>query len=142
VWDWAGNLGRAGWRRIQNTLNRLKCSNPPLDEDGLCGRLTKQALREFQFRKGLVQDMVFGPMTWAAWAAEAFKDESKESAEPVKPEDWTDPEAAGRPGTVTESGWTAEGFDKVQTVETVTAAKVGPEPELKVGRTRKLPKPS
>lgn len=140
VWDWFGRLSRDGWRRIQHTLNTLKCSNPLLEEDGLCGRKTKQALREFQHRKGLVQDMVFGPKTWAAWAEEAYKEEEKkEPAVPVAPEDWNDPDVKDRAGTVAEAGWTPEGDevgkDPDQPVWDSLDGKAEP-------KTRKLPKPS
>jgi len=91
VWDWYGNLSRAGWRRIQVILNQLKCSVPPLEEDGLNGQKTKLALSEFQRRNGLTPDGVFGPKTWAAWAIAAYTNENRgERSEPVSSDDWND----------------------------------------------------
>lgn len=139
VWDWAGKISKGGWKRIQTTLNALKCSNPLLVVDGLPGRKTKQALREFQFRKELFQDSVFGPKTWAAWVLEAYKEEPRtEVAEPVDPKDW---EGEDQERIRTRDLLGIEGFAK-DPDEAVGAPETEPEPEPELKQNRKLPKPS
>lgn len=54
-----------GTEEIQMRLNELG-ANPPLAVDGIYGARTKQAVRLLQARRGLQDDGIAGPITWAA----------------------------------------------------------------------------
>lgn len=56
---------------LQTLLNSALPGRPKLDTDGQFGPATHARVIEFQRSKGLVQDGVVGPATWAALAASA-----------------------------------------------------------------------
>lgn len=49
------------WVQVQ--LNRLKIANPPLVVDGIVGKKTKDAVKQFQTLKWLTVDGIAGPLT-------------------------------------------------------------------------------
>jgi peptidoglycan hydrolase-like protein with peptidoglycan-binding domain len=56
-------------QQLQQELNKLPSSLPPLAPDGLYGSKTLARVREFQSGRGLVADGIVGPMSWTALAA-------------------------------------------------------------------------
>ena len=57
----AFNLGAT--RGVQQALNFLGLSRPPLDEDGIAGPNTKAAVEKFQKQAGIAVDGIVGPNT-------------------------------------------------------------------------------
>jgi N-acetylmuramoyl-L-alanine amidase len=60
-------------RQIQRCLNRVRTRHPAirqLNDDGIFGPLTLEAVTTFQRLFGLAQDGVVGPLTWAALSRE------------------------------------------------------------------------
>ena len=51
---------------LQARLNAAGVAEPALDPDGIFGRLTQAAVREYQSTHDLVPDGIVGPLTWAA----------------------------------------------------------------------------
>jgi hypothetical protein len=51
---------------LQNRLNAAGTADPALDPDGIFGRLTQAAVREYQSTHDLVPDGIAGPLTWAS----------------------------------------------------------------------------
>jgi peptidoglycan hydrolase-like protein with peptidoglycan-binding domain len=51
---------------LQNRLNAAGAADPALEPDGVFGRLTKAAVREYQSTHDLEPDGVVGPLTWAS----------------------------------------------------------------------------
>jgi hypothetical protein len=51
---------------LQNRLNTAGSADPALAPDGIFGRLTQAAVREYQSTHDLVPDGIVGPLTWAS----------------------------------------------------------------------------
>lgn len=58
--------GNESTTALQDALNKLLNLNPPLELDGSYGRMTRNAVRDFQRAHGLQVDGVAGPKTLAA----------------------------------------------------------------------------
>lgn len=56
-------------QQLQEALNTLPSSLPPLAADGRYGSKTLARVREFQSGRGLVGDGIVGPLSWTALAA-------------------------------------------------------------------------
>lgn len=53
-------------QRILNTLGYLGRDLKPLEEDGVYGPNTEFAVKDFQWRQGLIKDGIYGPLTFRA----------------------------------------------------------------------------
>lgn len=51
---------------LQGRLNAAGCAEPALNTDGIFGRLTQAATREYQSTHDLNPDGIVGPLTWAS----------------------------------------------------------------------------
>ena len=61
----SGSRGREV-TKLQSLLNTKLSPSPNLDADGIFGRGTQDAVRQFQRQQGLDADGIVGPKTWAA----------------------------------------------------------------------------